>query len=97
MAIIAAMNNYIGPVTQLLKMSSGLGLADRLLQALLLPYPTYAVLIALVTHWAAARLQEHPETVAEVDCLDAASRLCIDLLVLDGQEDRWASGDRSAG
>ena len=67
LAIIAAMNNYIGPVTQLLKMSSGLGLADRLLQALLLPYPTYAVLIALVTLWAAARLQEHPETVAEVE------------------------------
>ena len=85
-------------MTQLLKMSSGLEDGYRLLQALLLPYPTYAVLIALVTLWAAARLQGYPETVAEVELpLTPASRLCIDLLVLDGQEDPWASGDRSAG
>jgi hypothetical protein len=56
-AVLVAMNSYTSVELTLLEKSWKLGLAGRLIQALIIPYLTYAVLIALGTLWFAARLQ----------------------------------------
>jgi hypothetical protein len=58
MAILVAMNTYNSIQVTLLDRSSRLEPAGWLIRALVVPYPTYALMIAFLALWFAIRLQE---------------------------------------
>ena len=76
MAILVAMNSYYSIQFTLLDKSWRLGPAGWLIRALAVPYPTYAVMLAMGTLWFAVRLQECAEIEDELDagCLPVAKQ-----------------------
>ena len=67
LAILVAMNSYFPIQFTLLDKSWRLGPAGWLIRALAVPYPTYAVMLAMGTLWFAVRLQERAGMEDELD------------------------------
>jgi hypothetical protein len=66
-ALLVAMNAYESPQqTAFLELTQRLGHAGLVLRAFLVPYPTYATLVALVALWGAARLPESSHALCTV-------------------------------
>ena len=61
------MNSYYSIQFTLLDKSWRLGPAGWLIRALAVPYPTYAVMLAMGTLWFAVRLQERAGIEDELD------------------------------
>jgi len=75
MAILVAMNSYFSIQFTLLHKSWRLGPAGWLIRALAVPYPTYAVMLAMGTLWFAVRLQERAGIEDDLDAGRLPARL----------------------